>query len=120
MNAKSQKGPSPPVSEKTVVADADEMVRQDVKKKAAQEFGDRNREFPLLVAVCGIPPAKGHLVLLEIDQAMVGNRDTVRVAAQVLQNMVGAGKGWFAVNDPVLTEEWAKKGSESLGLGDGF
>jgi len=49
------------------VADADESVREDVKKEAAQELGNRNRKFPLLVAVCGISPAKGHLVLAEID-----------------------------------------------------
>jgi hypothetical protein len=49
------------------MADADETVRENVKKKAAQELRHRKLEFPLLVAVCGISPAKGDLVLAEID-----------------------------------------------------
>ena len=49
------------------MADADETVREDVQKEAAQELRNRKLEFPLLVAVCGISPAKGDLVLAEID-----------------------------------------------------
>jgi len=38
------------------------------------------------------------------------------VAAQVLEHILGAGEGWFAVYHPVFSEQWPEPGSEGLGL----
>ena len=48
---------------------------------------------------------------------MVGNGDAVSVAAEILQNMLGSSKGRFAVNHPVVTEEWPQEGGEGLRVG---
>ena len=106
--------------EKAVVANADEAVREDMKEKTAQELQHGKGEFALLVTVFRVAPAKGDLVLLEIDEAVIGNGDAVRIPAQVAQNLFGAGEGWFAVDHPFLPEEGAKKGGKGLGLRDGL
>jgi hypothetical protein len=49
------------------------------------------------------------VVLVDRDQAVVGNGDAVSVAAEILQNMFGTSKGWFAVNHPLVTEEWPQE-----------
>jgi len=43
---------------------------------------------------------------------MVGNGDAVGVAAEILQNMFGTSKGWFAINHPLVTEEWTQEGGK--------
>jgi hypothetical protein len=47
---------------------------------------------------------------------MVGDGHPMGVAAQVLEDILGAAKGWFAVDHPVLPEEWPEPRSEGLGL----
>src|SRR5271167_2051391 len=47
---------------------------------------------------------------------MVGDSHAMGVAAQVLEHVLGTAKGWFGVDDPVLSEQWPQPGSEDLGL----
>ena len=49
---------------------------------------------------------------------MVGDGDAMGVAAQVLQNILGATEGWFRVDHPVLTEQEPQPGSEDLRLSE--
>ncbi len=48
--------------------------------------------------------AKGDVVVVEGDQAMIGNGDAVGVTGQVAQDMLGAAEGWLEVDHPVLSE----------------
>jgi len=64
----------------------------------------------------GVSPTKGDVVLVDRDQAVVGNGDAVSVAAEIFQNMCGTSKGWFAVNHPFMTEEWPQESGKSLGV----
>jgi hypothetical protein len=95
-----------------VVANTDKTVGEDMEQEAAQELGYRDRQGAFLVAMCGVPPAKGDLALVEGDQAMVGNGHAVGVATEILQDMFGTSKGWFAVNHPIVTEEWTQEGGK--------
>jgi hypothetical protein len=56
--------------------------------------------------VSRITPAKSDLAIGEGDQAMVGDGHTVSVAAQILENILGATERWFRVDHPVLSEQW--------------
>ena len=38
------------------------------------------------------------------------------IATQVLEDILGAAEGWFAVDHPVFSEEWPEPGSEGVGL----
>ena len=55
------------------MTNADITVREYMEQEATQELRNGNRQGSLLVAMDGVAPAKGDLVLLERDQAVVGN-----------------------------------------------
>jgi hypothetical protein len=104
------------VGQKAEVSDTHEAGGKHVEQEAAQELLDRQSHQTLLVAVRGVSPAKGDLVALQGDQAVIGNRHAVGVAAEITENVFGATEGWFAVDHPVLPEQRAEKGRESLGF----
>jgi len=62
-----------PVGEEAEVADADQAFRQNVDEEASQELIHRDRHDLLLAAGCIVLPAEGDTVILEADQAMVGD-----------------------------------------------
>ena len=88
-----------------------------MEQEAAQELREGDRQGTLLIAIGGVSPAKSDVVLVDRDQAVVGNGDAVSVAAEILQNMFGTSKGWFAVNHPLMTEEWPQESGKGLGVG---
>jgi len=102
------------VGQKAKVANAHEARRKHVEQEATQELFDRQGHQTLLVAVRGVSPAKGDLVPREGDQAVIGDGHAVGVAAEVTENVFGATEGRFAVDHPVVTEEGAEEGGESL------
>jgi hypothetical protein len=88
-----------------------------MEQEAAQELREGDRQGTLLIAIGGVSPAKSDVVLVDRDQAVVGNGDAVSVAAEILQNMFGTSKGWFAVNHPLMTEEWPQESGKGLRVG---
>jgi hypothetical protein len=102
------------VSQKAEVADTHEAWGKHVEQEAAQEFLDRQGHQALLVAVRGVSPAKGDLVALEGDQAVIGDRHAVGVAAKITENIFGATEGRLAIDHPVPPEQGAEERSESL------
>jgi len=48
---------------------------------------------------------------------MVGNGNTMSVAAEILQDVLGSAEGWFGVDDPIFAEQRTQPGSEELGMG---
>ena len=50
----------------------------------------------------------------EGDQAVIGDRHAVGVAAEITENVFGTTEGRLAVDHPVLTEERTEESSESL------
>ena len=114
MEAEWQESSAPSVGEKAEVADAHEARGKHVEQEAVQELLDRQGHQALLVAVRGVSPAEGNLVPREGDQAVIGDRHAVGIAAEVTENMFGTTEGRFAVDHPVVTEEGAEERSESL------
>ena len=64
-----------------------------MQQKAAKEFVDRQSHESLLVAVRRIAPAESDSASVEGDQPMVGDGHPVRVAAEIVQGMLGTAKG---------------------------
>ena len=87
-----------------------------MKQEAAQELLHRKSHQTLLVAVRGVSPAEGNLVALQGDQAVIGDRHAVGVAAEITENVFWTPEGRLAVDHPVVTEEGAEERSESLRL----
>ena len=83
-----------------------------MEQEAAQELLDRQGHQALLVAVRRVSPAEGNLSALEGDEAVMGDRHAVGIAAEITENVFGATKGWLAVDHPILTEEGTEERSE--------
>jgi hypothetical protein len=61
----------------------------------------------------GIAPSEvGDAAVLEGHEEMVGNRDTMCIAGQIVENVPGAGEGWLGVDDPVLLAEFPERVTE--------
>ena len=94
------------------MADAHEAGGKHVEQEAAQELLDRQGHQTLLIAVRGVSPAKGYLVALQGDQAVIGDRHAVSVAAEITENVFGTTEGRLAIDDPILTKEGTEERSE--------
>ena len=58
------------------------------------------------------------MIVLEADQAMVGDRDTVGVAGEIVENVFGSTEGRLGIDDPVLREELPEEMPEAFGCGE--
>ncbi len=114
--SKAARNSAPPRGQNTEVPDAHETGGKHVEQEAAQELLDREGHQALLITVGGVSPAQGDLVVGQGDEAMVGDGDTGRVAAEVMKNMLRTTEGRFAVDHPVRAEQLAEKGGEGLRL----
>jgi len=54
-------------------------------------------------------PTKRDSFILERHQSMVGDGDAVRIAGEIVQNMLRTAEGWLGIDDPVLLEELSKE-----------
>ena len=64
-----------------------------MQEEAAQELIQGYGHQFLLIVVRRVAPAKGDLAVGQRDQSMVGDGDTVSVAAEVLEHILGATEG---------------------------
>ena len=98
------------------MADLHEAAGQPMQQEAAHKLHSIQGHGLLLVAVCGITPAKSNLTVFEAKQSTVGDGDAVRVMSQVLNDMPRAGKGLLGIDDPVFIFERPGKSIESSAL----
>src|SRR6202166_723572 len=87
-----------------------------MQEEAAQELIQGYGHQFLLIVVSRIAPTKGDLAVGQRDQSMVGDGHAMGVTAEILEHILGTAEGWFAVDDPVSSEQWSEPGSEGLGL----
>jgi hypothetical protein len=120
VTAKGQQRGPPPISQEAKKANANEALGQDVPQEPPQEFVSRESHLPLAVPMGIVFPAEGDLTVLEGEQAMVGDGNTMGVTRQVVKDVFRPAEGWFGVNDPVLTKQGAKQSTELLGILEDF
>jgi len=63
-------------------------------------------------------PAEGDSIVVEGDEAMVGDGNAVSVASQVVEDMFCPAEGRLGVDDPLLTEELMDETVEAIGLSE--
>ena len=100
------------VGQKAEKADADKVAWQDVEEETPQELFGRKCQFAFLIAVRVIPPAERDLVVFKPDQPAIGEGDAVRVASEVVQDMMRSAEGWFYIHDPAVAVQASHKGAE--------
>jgi hypothetical protein len=89
-----------------------------MEQEATQELVDRQIHQPFLVAVGGISPAKGDVIVGKSNEPMVGDSDPMGIVAEIAQRMFRAAVWSFGVNDPVMTEQQSEPGCEGSRLGE--
>lgn len=100
-----QAGPLARRREQPVVADALEAGRQHMQQEAADELDARQAQRALPAATCVGTHAEGDLVAVDTDDALVRDRDPMRVASQILKDRFGPAERLFGVDDPVVVVE---------------
>ena len=84
--------------------DTDEALGQNVEQKPAQEFLRGDGHGSLFVTASVIPPTEPDVVVIEGNEPMVGDGDSVGIAPEVADHLLGSTEGWFGINNPVLTK----------------
>jgi len=84
------------------VTNTHEAVGQDVEQEAANKLvGLQLRRF-FAIAVSSISIAQGDFSVLDLENAIVGERHAVGVAAEVIKQRVGRAERLFGIDHPVL------------------
>ena len=83
-----------PIAEQAVVAHAMEAGRQHVQEKPPDTLRRVECHRPLGVCRVGVVVrvAEPHVVVVDVDQPLVGNRDAVGVATDVVEDLLRAGE----------------------------
>lgn len=100
--AKRKECSAPAVSKQAEVTDAWKSTRQNVLEEASEELLMSECHDAALAVVRIVFPAEGHLRIRYLDQAMVRDRDAVRIAGQIMEHMFRSPKGFLAYT----TQSW--------------
>ena len=87
-----------------------------MEQEAAQELVDRQGHQSLLVAVSGISPAKGDVVVGKSNEPVVGDGDPMGIVAEIAQRMFWAAEGRLGVDDPVMAEQQSEARMRRFGV----
>ena len=82
------------------MANAHEATGHDVQEKPAQEFVGVQRQDLHAVVVGVVLPPKPDAAVAVIDQSIIRQRDAMRVAAEVVEYLLGTGEGPLRIHDP--------------------
>jgi len=86
-----------------------------MQQEPPQEFFHGQRHDPLLILVGGIAPPESNATLSEGNEPVIGNRDAMGVAAEIVQRMLGAAKWALGIDHPISTKQGPEHRRESLG-----
>src|SRR5262245_46500493 len=87
-----------------------------MEQKAADKLVGGQGHQLLSVMVLRVPPAEADSVVLQTDQAMIGDRYPMGVAAQIVQHLLRSAKGGLSVHHPFGTSQGSEIGGEAFGL----
>lgn len=80
-----------------------------MQQESAQELVSDQCHLALLIAVRVILPAERSVSLRKGKQAVIGNRDAVRIASQIMQDMLWPTEWPLGIDHPVLSKQRSKK-----------
>ena len=81
-------------------------------EEATEKFVDVERQRPHLTPVAVVLPLKRHGIVGYRDEPVVGDRDTMGVPREIVQDVGGAAKGGLGVDHPCLAIEGSEEGAE--------
>jgi hypothetical protein len=88
-----------------------------VLQKAAQELfvGKRHHAMPATVLV--VFPPERNLGIGDVQDAMVGDRHAMRIAGQVMQNVLWSSERPLGIDNPFIAKQRSCERSELLRVG---
>ena len=100
------------------MADAHEAFWQHVQQEASEELVHLQTHETLLVVISRVAPAERDLVLDKRHEPVIGDRDTVRVAAEIAESVLRSAEGALRIYNPILAEEQPQERRERFRLGE--
>jgi len=94
--------------------DAHEAQGDKMEQKAPEKLVGLQRHDLLPMPLATVAIGEADVAVTDIDQTVVGNGDAVRVTAEILQNLLGAGPRRLGIDDPLVSIELIKVGGEAL------
>ena len=94
---------------------------QYMKEEPPDKFISLQRHGLLTVPVGIISPEKRNMAVLDSEDAVIADGDSMGIPAEVLKNPLGAIEGRFAIDDPLLVIEMSPErfeGSRFLEMAD--
>ena len=88
------------VAEEAEMTDAPKSLGQDVQQEAANELVGVERHRLGFAAGAIIFPSKPHGAIVAIEEPAIGDRDAVRVAAEIVEHLLRAAEWPFRIDDP--------------------
>jgi len=73
-----------------------------------------------LIVVAIVSPSEFHFTAFDIDDPMIGDGHSVRVAADVIHHLLWSGEGGLSVDDPVHVSHRIEMTAESLRISQGL
>ena len=108
------------IAQEPVIANAVESAGENMEQESSDELLGRERHSFLLIVVAVIPPLELDLPVFDIQDPMIGNRDPVGVAADVVHHLLGASEGRLGVYDPFRMAHRIEMPAENLQISKGL
>ncbi len=90
------------VSQETVVTNALEPVRQHVQQETPDKFIGGQRHRFHLPATAVILPLKAHLIVFDIEQAVIRDSHAVGIPAHIVEHLLGTGERALGIDHPLM------------------
>jgi hypothetical protein len=87
-----------------------------MKKEPPDQFIGLQRQGLLAVTVGIISPEKRNMAVLDSEDTVIADGDSMGIPAEVPKDAPGAIKGGFAIDDPLLMVELSPEGFEVAGM----
>ena len=97
-------------------------VREDMHQEAADELVCiKTHDIHTIAALDPVVfPSEEYSVGISADEALVLDRDTVCVAAEIVQHLLGSAKRWFGIHHPFGFAERGQPVCKCTGLSQPF
>jgi hypothetical protein len=104
-----------PMGEEAHMPQALEAVGHDMQQKTSDKFRGCQRHGLHAIALAPIAIREVHMAIAHFQEAMIGHRNPVDIAAQVLEYLDGSSARALGVNHPWLPIELVEQVSEAWG-----
>jgi len=82
------------------VPDADISRGKYMKEEPSDELIDLESHGLLFIPIGIVPPAKGDIAILDVEDTVIADSNPMGISAQILKDTLSAVKRWFAVDNP--------------------